>query len=101
METKGYYLNALPAEGEVTLLAVVTEKELRPKRSAGTYLHVRLADRTGELDAKVWERPDEMARAFERDQVVKVRGTLERYNEKPQLVITKIRRCEPEEFRAE
>lgn len=55
MENKGHYLNALPARGEVTLLAVVTEKELRPKRNAGVYLHLRLADRTGELDAKVWE----------------------------------------------
>ena len=27
MENKGYYLNALPDRGEVTLLAVVTEKQ--------------------------------------------------------------------------
>ena len=33
MEKKGYYLNALPAGGEVTLLAVVAEKELRPKKN--------------------------------------------------------------------
>jgi 3'-5' exoribonuclease len=99
MEDKGFYLNALPPGGEVTLLAVVTEKELRPRRTSGVYLHLRLADRTGELDAKVWERPEELSRMFERDQVVKVRGMLEHYNDKPQLVVTKIRRCEPEEFR--
>jgi len=101
LENKGYYLNALPHSGEVTLLAAVTEKELRPKKNAGSYLHIRLADRTGELDAKVWEHPEEVARLFERDQVVKVRGMLEQYNDKPQLVVTKIRRCEAEEFRAE
>lgn len=101
MEEKGYYLNALPAGGEITLLAVVTEKELRPKKNSGVYLHVRLADRTGELDAKVWERPEEMTRMFERDQVVKVRGILEQYNDKPQLVVTRIRRCEADEFRPE
>lgn len=101
MESKGYYLNALPQSGEVTLLAAVTEKELRPKKNTGVYLHIRLADRTGELDAKVWEHPEEVARVFERDQVVKVRGALEQYNDKPQLVVTKIRRCEAEEFRPE
>src|SRR5574340_1832364 len=73
----------------------------RPKKTAGVYLHVRLADRTGELDAKVWEHPEEMARMFERDQVVKVRGILEQYNDQPQLVVTKIRPCEPGEFRPE
>src|SRR6266496_1051736 len=101
MESKGFYLNALPPSGEVTLLAVVTEKTVRPKRNSGLYLHLRLADRTGELDAKVWEHPEEIARMFERDQVVKVRGMLEQYNDQPQLVVMKIRRCEPEEFRPE
>jgi 3'-5' exoribonuclease len=101
LENKGYYLNALPERGEVTLLAVVTEKTLRPKRNAGVYLHLRLADRTGELDAKVWERPEEIAQTFGRDHVVKVRGTIEEYNDKPQLVVTRIRQCEPDEFRPE
>jgi 3'-5' exoribonuclease len=101
MEKKGYYLNALPAAGDVTLLAVVAEKELRPKKNSGMYLHIRLADRTGELDAKVWDRPEETAGMFERDQVVKVRGMLEQYNDRPQLVVTKVRRCEVDEFRPE
>jgi 3'-5' exoribonuclease len=101
VESKGFYLNALPPGGEVTLLAVVAEKAVRPKRNSGVYLHLRLADRTGELDAKVWERPEETAQVCERGQVVKVRGVLEQYNDQPQLVVTKIRRCEPEEFRPE
>jgi 3'-5' exoribonuclease len=74
---------------------------LRTKKNSGVYLHIRLADRTGELDAKVWAHPEETARVFERDQVVKIRGMLEQYNDKPQLVVTKIRRCEPDEFRPE
>ncbi len=30
MENKGIYINELPQSGEVTFLAVVIEKELRP-----------------------------------------------------------------------
>jgi 3'-5' exoribonuclease len=101
LENKGCYINTLPAAGEVTFLAVVTEKELRPKRNGGVYLHLRVADRTGELDAKVWERPEETAWTIDRDQVVKVRGTVEQYNERPQLVVTRIRQCGPEEYSAE
>jgi 3'-5' exoribonuclease len=101
VENKGLYLNALPPGGEVTLLAVVAEKELRPKRNGGQYLHLILADRTGELDAKVWEHPEEIAQAIERDQVVKLRGTIEQYNEKPQLVVTRIRPCQPGEYRSD
>ena len=43
MENKGLYINDLPQSGEVTFLAVVIEKELRPKRNGGSFLSLRLA----------------------------------------------------------
>jgi 3'-5' exoribonuclease len=98
MQNKGYFLNALPANGEVTLLAVVTEKQLRPKRMGGSYLHLRLADRTGELEAKVWEHPEQTAAQCECDQVVKVRGIIEHFNERPQLIVNRLRELEPGEY---
>lgn len=50
MENKGLYINELPQTGEVTFLAVVIGKEVRPKRNGGAFLAVRFADRSGELD---------------------------------------------------
>lgn len=52
MENKGPFINELPQSGEVTLLAVVLEKDLRPKRNGGFFLALRFADRSGELDGK-------------------------------------------------
>jgi len=49
MEEKGHSINALPDSGLVTFLAVVRERELRPRRSGGVYLHLLLGDRTGEI----------------------------------------------------
>ena len=45
MEIKGVYLNEIPLAGEITFLAAVVEKEIRPKRNGGSYLALRLADR--------------------------------------------------------
>ena len=98
MENKGFYLNALPPSGEVTLLAALTEKELRPKRSGGVYLHLKLADRTGEIDGKAWDRPEEIARTIDCNAVVKIRGNIEAYNERPQLVVSRIRNCRADEY---
>ena len=100
MENKGPFINELPQSGEVTLLAVVLEKELRPKRNGGLFLALRFADRSGELDGKVWESPEVVSQSFERDDVVKVRGTVEVYNDKPQLIVSRIRRCESSEYNA-
>jgi 3'-5' exoribonuclease len=100
MENKGFYINDLPQSGEVTFLAAVIEKELRPKRNGGSFLSVRLADRSGELDAKAWDNPETVAQLFDCNDVVKVRGAMEHYNDKPQLIVNRIRRCEPQEYSA-
>ena len=92
MENKGFYINDLPQSGEVTFLAAVIEKELRPKRNGGSFLSVRLADRSGELDAKAWDNPEAVAQSFDCNDVVKVRGAMEHYNDKPQLIVSRIRR---------
>jgi 3'-5' exoribonuclease len=98
MESKGVYLNEIPQAGEITLLAAVVDKEIRPKRNGGSYLAIRLADRSAELDAKVWDNPEGVAQLFSTSDVVKVRGTIEHYNDKPQLIVSRIRRCEPHEY---
>jgi 3'-5' exoribonuclease len=98
MEEKGHFISVLPDSGMVTLLAVVRERELRPKRSGGVYLHLLLGDRTGEIEGRVWDGAEEISKLFEADDVVKVRGTLERYNGKSQLIVQRIRRCQAEEF---
>jgi len=98
MTEKGFFIDALPHEGVVTFLALVREKELRPKRTGGWYLYLLLSDRTGELAAKGWDNPQQTAELFERDDIVKVRGTIELYNDRPQLIVQRIRRCEEGEF---
>ena len=100
MENKGHYINQLPQSGEVTFLAVVIEKEVRTKRNGGTFLALRFADRTGELDGKVWDNPEAITRLFECEDVVKARGSVDHYNDKPQLIVSRIRRCEPGEYTA-
>lgn len=101
MAEKGAYIAELPRDGVVTLQALVKEKEIRPKRTGGTYLLLKLGDRTGEIDAKVWENPEEISALFDRENVVKVRGTVERYNDRPQLIVQRIRRCGASEFEEE
>jgi 3'-5' exoribonuclease len=98
MESKGVYLSQIPQAGEITLLAAVVDKEIPQKRNGGSYLALRLADRSAELDAKVWDNPETVAQLFSTADVVKVRGTVECYNDKPQLIVSRIRRCEPHEY---
>ena len=98
MAEKGFFIATLPRDRVVTFLAMVREKELKPKRNGGVYLHLVLADRTGEIDGKIWDSPQETSALFDCDDIVKVRGTIELYNDRPQLIVQRIRRCEDGEF---
>jgi 3'-5' exoribonuclease len=98
MQEKGHFINVLPDSGLITFLALVRERQLRPKRTGGVYLHLLLGDRTGEIEGRVWDGAQEIAKLFKADDVVKVRGTIERYNGKSQLIVQCIRLCQEEEL---
>jgi 23S rRNA maturation-related 3'-5' exoribonuclease YhaM len=71
MAEKGLFIDALPRDGLVTFLALVKDKALKAKRTGGWYLYLLLSDRTGEIEAKGWDRPQETAAWVERDDIVK------------------------------
>ncbi len=51
-------------------------------------------------NGKAWDNPEAVAQLFDCDDVVKVRGTIDHYNEKPQLIVSRIRRCDASEYNA-
>ena len=76
------------------LLVRVAEKR-RDSRGA-CYVDLNLADRTGELNAKIWNW-DETNAAPENGSVIKVRGTVQEYNGRLQFRVEKWRRITGED----
>lgn len=71
-------------------------KQVRSKKDGSRYLALTLCDRTGQIEARVWDA--DVAGDFERGDVVKVRGQVCRYNEKLQVNVDRIRRAAAGEF---
>src|ERR1700722_3767988 len=76
---------------------LVCEKEIRATREGKSYLRLELGDATGRVEARMWDRFDQMAATFERDDFVKVQARVENYRNKLQLAVEKIRRAEESE----
>ncbi|MEK7407555.1 MAG: HD domain-containing protein [Acidobacteriota bacterium] len=91
---KSPYLNELqPGKAAVaTLLA--HSKEIRQKKTGEPYLSLLLGDRTGEIDAKMWDNVAEVVDTFNRDDFVKVKGLVHVYNNRPQFTVHKLVRVE-------
>lgn len=88
----------LQPDERVTTAFLVKHKEVRQKKTGEPYLSLILADRTGELDAKMWDNVEEVREAFDRDDFIKVRGTLVLFRDRPQLQVHKLRKLEESEI---
>jgi 3'-5' exoribonuclease len=89
---KASYVNSLVPNEVVTAQFLVLSKEIRHKKTGEVYLSLHLADRTGELEAKMWDNVPEVMDTFERDDIVKVKGLLQLYQSRAQFTIHRLRR---------
>src|SRR5215472_4670588 len=82
----------------ITTSFVVASKQVRPRKTGELYLQLTLADRTGHLDAKMWDNVADHIDVFEQDDFVKVKGLLNRFNGKFQFTVHKLRRLQDSEI---
>lgn len=99
---KSFYVSAAaahaddPRQREIQSTFLVVSKQLKPKRSGGDYLAVMLCDRTGQIEAKMWDNIGQYVNAFDTDDVVNIKGYLNRYNGRPQLILQTVTRMDPD-----
>jgi 3'-5' exoribonuclease len=82
----------------ITSSFVVASKQVKAKKNGEPYLALILADRSGQIEAKMWDNVDEFILAFEQDDFLKVKGLVNKYKNRFQLTIHKLRRMEEAEI---
>jgi 3'-5' exoribonuclease len=95
---KSPFVNEVEPNRVITTSFLVHSKEIRQKKSGELYLSLMLGDRTGELDAKMWDNVAEVIDGFDRDDFVKVKGVIQVFHNRPQLTIHKLRRMDASEI---
>ncbi len=81
----------------ITASFVVASKQIKPKKTGEPYLALTLSDRTGSIEAKMWDGVPEAMGTFDQDDIIKIRGLINKYNGRFQLTIHKIRRMDATE----
>jgi 3'-5' exoribonuclease len=82
----------------ITSSFVVVSKQVKPKKSGEPYLALTLGDRTGQIEAKMWDNVEEVLDAFDQDDFLKIKGLLNKYKNRFQLTIHKLRRLQESEI---
>ena len=76
----------------ITSSFVVVSKQVKPKKTGDPYLALTLGDRTGQIEAKMWDNVEDVLEAFEQDDFLKVKGLINKYKQRFQLTIHKLRK---------
>lgn len=95
---KGAFVNQLEANKPAAGVFLVQHKEIRYKKSktgaetGEPFLSLTLSDRTGELDAKMWDNVAGVMLSFEQDDFIEVKGALQIHNNRKQLTIHRLQK---------
>jgi 3'-5' exoribonuclease len=87
---KSPYVSDLQPNQTIHGTFLVAHKDIRQKKSGEPYLSMTLCDRTGDLDAKMWDNAAEVLNTFDRDSFVRVKGLYQIFQNRPQLTVHKI-----------
>ena len=82
----------------ITSSFVVASKQVKAKKNGEPYLALVLADRTGQIEAKMWDNVEDFLEGFEQDDFLKIKGLINKYKNRFQLTIHKLRRMEEAEI---
>ncbi len=98
---KDIYITDLAAFDEGKLFNsffLVLAKQQRATKTNKPYLNLILGDKTGQLEGRVWDLGDpRIAKDFERGDIVKVRGSASRFDDRLQLKVDQLRKAAPAE----
>lgn len=86
------YIREIKPGDQVDATFFMQKRTLVPFRdpSKGHYLALTLSDRTGQIQARLWDRAGEVAGTLAETGIVQVRGAADSYRDQVQLTITEI-----------
>lgn len=90
-ESSHIWLAAVQENELIKGFYLVREKRMGTTRGGEPFISLILADRTAELEAKVWERAEEQTGLFQRGDVIEIEGRAGSYRGRIQLTVNRLR----------
>jgi len=84
----------------VDSLFLVREKTSSVTKTGNPYLKVKLGDRSGEIEGRIWSSAETLTELFQRDDFVRVKGKAVFFQDRLQVNISHIDRMEEEAHRS-
>jgi len=89
------YVRDLKPSQAIKCAFLVKDKNLSTDKNGKSFLSVTLSDKSGQIDARIWDQAQEVSELFEIDDFVLVKGTVQKFQNRNQLVIHNIEALNP------
>lgn len=93
MEKKNIYIRDIKSGDKVGDYFLVAEKNLAFSQKGAPYLNVRLKDKTGELDGKIWDNAREWDKVFKKGDIIRIEARSANYKNVIQLSIMDLKKA--------
>jgi 3'-5' exoribonuclease len=97
---KQLFVSEIQEHQPVDTIFMCAAKNQGVTKSGSGYLILRLLDRSGEIEGRVWDRAEELARKFEKSDYVRVRGQATVYQGRLQIRVHDVLKIEEAEVTA-
>lgn len=91
------FVSEIRDRAQVDSVFLVKEKIMAMAKNGKPYLTLRLMDKSGDVDAKVWDNVDAISATFEKDDFIAIHSKASIYLGKMQLVVTELVKIPEEE----
>ncbi|MEX2168485.1 MAG: OB-fold nucleic acid binding domain-containing protein [Pirellulales bacterium] len=91
------FVSQLAHNEQVQQIFLASDKQLRPNRNGNLYLQVELSDRSGKINARMWNASEQDYRGFENGDYVLVDGATQLFQGNMQLIAGSIRKARLDE----
>ncbi len=90
MAEKGMLIKDIQADTRVEGVFCVASKRLLETRNGSPYLALTIMDRSGEIEARVWDNATEAASGFDNGDFIRIQADAQRYRDMVQLRISSV-----------
>ncbi|MBW2638177.1 MAG: HD domain-containing protein [Deltaproteobacteria bacterium] len=98
MNNKSIYIKDIKPGERVSDTFLVSEKNMAVSQKGNSYLSLRLRDKTGDVDGRVWDHVDEMNRIFQKGDVIRIHSRAVSFRNVIQLSISEIQALDETEI---
>ena len=96
-EENRLYFHYIESSGVYEGFCLVKAVSIKKTSRGSTFLDLILADRSGEIGAKLWDYREEVHGVIAVNDLIKIRGPISPFNGEDQLRVDRIRRAAPED----